>query len=90
MVYVVGQCFALFAVAKHSWLCLYLKAVPISTLKALPVSIITTVCMGLPIRLIAIVSVHNIPPPSVATSKKGDLIVTVHPCNVKVDELVCH
>ena len=75
MVYIVGQCFTLLAVAKHSWLCLYLKAIPIYILKALPVSIITTVCMGLP-RLIAIVSGHNIPPPikkGVVTSNKGNL-----------------
>ena len=76
MVYMVGQCFTLFAVAKHSWLCLYLKAIPIYTLKALPVNIITTVCVGLPIRFIAIVSAHNIPPPikkGMVTSKKGNL-----------------
>ena len=76
MVYMVGQCFTLFAVAMHSWLCLYLKAILIYILKALPVSIITTVCVGLPIRLIAIISAHNIPPPikkGVVTSKKGNL-----------------
>ena len=76
MVYMVGQCFTLFAVTKHSWLCLYLKAIPIYILKALPVSVITTVCVGLSIRLIAIVSAHNIPPPikkCVVTSKKGNL-----------------
>ena len=76
MVYMVGQCLTLFAVAKHSWLCLHLKAIPIYILKALPVSVITTVCVGLLIRLIAIISRHNIPPPikkGVVTSKTGYL-----------------